>query len=156
MTDAERLAALFQDCYYSDPQGGGAAIKTRFDSGDLKIDFAPKNWRDDWWTDPYFRVSVPIVLELVRALPGVKEFKLYYTPATDFHYVRFEYEGDEYAVQWYKVFCLYRKSDKKSCNFGFDRYGIAPFFRRGDHKNTERFWYEGGTIANPFVEEQES
>jgi hypothetical protein len=153
VSDYDRLAELFRDEFYTHPQGGGAALKARIDSGEVKFKFAPKNWREDWYSDPYFKVSVPVALSIASALAGPLNFEIYYTPDFDFHHVRFEYDGDTYAVQWYKVFVLYRKSDGKQCSFAYDRYSIAPFFRRGDHKN-DKFWFDGGRFATPFKEQE--
>ena len=150
MTEAHavRLGVILNDVYYTHPQETGKPVAERYASGELKIEIGESNWPKEWYSDPYFNVSVPLALEIALALPDVKVFKLYYWRDTDFHHVRFEYDGDEYIIQWYKVFVLYRKSDGHSYH-ACERWGIAKFFKGGRYKTTPH-WHSSSKSFNPF------
>jgi hypothetical protein len=143
-----RLGVILNDPYYSHPEGTAAAVKRRFDSGELTIDFGESNWPADWYTDPHFNVSVPIALDLAQVLPEVKSFSLSYCREIDFHHIAFDYDGDTYCVQWYKIFTLHRKSDHKKVYIG--RYEIDSFFKSGRYKTCPH-WHIESDLYCPFT-----
>lgn len=150
ISNQERLKALLADPYYSDPKGYGREVGERFEKGETEIVFGEQNWPNGWYTDPYFRVSVPFALDIAQHLKDVKKIRVYYWRDQDFHHIQFEYDGDTYVVQWYKIWTLTRKSDGKKINFGFEgRYEIASWLRTGKHK-TSQHWHDAGETFNPF------
>lgn len=141
MNNQIRLGVLLNsDPYYTD-------VKRRIDDGELVIDIGKNNWPEGWYRDPYFNVSVPLALEIAQALPDVKKFSLYYQREIDFHNIMFDYDGDTYCVQWYKIFTIHRKSDDKK--YYIPKYEIAHFFKSGRYKTTPH-WGEGSKLYSPF------
>lgn len=134
---------LNSDPYYAHPEGTGADVKRRFDSGKLIIAIGENTWPEGWYKDPYFNVSVPLTLELAHVLPEANNFSLFYKREIDFHHIMFDYDGDTYCVQWYKIFTVHRKSDGKRIYMD-SKYSIADFFKSGRYKTTPH-WEEGGT-----------
>jgi hypothetical protein len=96
-------------------------------------------------------VSVPVALDLAAKLPSVKFFKLWYLRSQDFHNIEFDYDGDTFIVQWYKIFTVHRKSDGARHYFDHHtgRYDIPGWFRQGKHK-TSPHWGEGSDTFNPW------
>jgi hypothetical protein len=141
--DRAKVEALLTDPYYVN-------VKARFDSGELHIRIDPPNWRESQWTDPYWRISVPLALSLSLHLPTADNFIIGYFADQDFQHIQFDFDGDTYIVQWYKVYVLYRKSDGKQINFAFRYYDIPTWLATGKHK-TSPHWYDGGkSLAPPF------
>ena len=140
----ERLRVMLADpCY--------AEINKRFESGDLKFELEDDCWPEGWYQNPDFNKSIPLALDLAGKLPDVKVFRLYYWREQDFHHVQFDYDGDTFIVQWYKIFTVHRKSN--GGQHYFDRwsgqYDIPGFFKQGRHK-TSPHWGEGSQTFNPF------
>lgn len=143
-----RLGVILSQEYYSHPEGTGAGVKSRFDSGQLTFRIGENNWPEGWYTDPYFNVSVPVALDLAQVLPEVKSFRLWYQKEIDFHNIVFDYDGNTYCVQWYKIFTVHRKSDSKKV-YMESRHTIADFFKSGRHK-TSPHWDRGSELYCPF------
>ena len=120
----------------------------RFRSGDLRVEIAPPSWPDGWYCDPYWRVSVPLAVQLM-SLPAANDFVIYYHRDTDFHRIQFDYDGDTFIIRWYKTFILHRKSDRKHIDFGRREGSISDFMKREKFKESSR-WQETSSVSNPF------
>lgn len=125
-------------------------VRDRLASGHLRVDIGPATWPDGWYIDPYWRVSVPLVLDLAEALPAVETFAISYHRDSDFHRINFSCDGDDYVIEWYKVFRVTRKSDGKTALFGGDRHYVANWFRSGKYLSDSR-WERGFKHFDPFA-----
>ncbi len=122
----------------------------RWSAGDVRITFGPQTWQDHHYTEPYKRVSIPLVVELAMALPTANDFHISYCPKTDFHHIRFAFDGDVYVLRWYKTFILHRQSDRNRIDFGFRKNSIADWFKAGKHATSVNWREEAYPPHDPF------
>jgi len=125
--------------YLADPYYG--IEKRKYEIGSLKITIAEPNWKPEWYSDPYRNISMPLALQIAKECRSSNNFKVFYDPNEDFHHITFDYDGDAYDIQWYKVYSMRRLSDNKTVLFGRigNHYQVSDFLRSAGHK-TER-WY---------------
>lgn len=123
------------------------SLKERFLSNNLKIEIVPKNW-DNYYRDPHFNRSIPLMLDILDLNPSANNFKIFYLPTIDFHHVQFDYNEDTWIVQWYKIESLYRKSDKKHLYVG--RGEIAYLDR-----HSKSFYWGESKLFNPFLHDND-
>jgi hypothetical protein len=110
----------------------------------VKIDLGEQNWRPDRYSDPLVNRSLPVVGGLMRAIPEIAAFKLWYDPTCDFHHIGFEHRGESYDVRWYKVCCLTRTRDNAEVLFGPGQdHKVAEFFELGKYLKEEN-WFKLG------------
>lgn len=113
----------------------------RLNSGELAISVAEPTWPEEWYLDPYRRVSIPLALQLAREVLDVKQIHVWYDREQDFHHIDFDVDGESYSIQWYKVFTLKRNRDGAEVMFGRYSHRIPEFFARSKHKE-ETKWYK--------------
>jgi hypothetical protein len=113
----------------------------RYLNGKLRFEFGPDNWTK-WYKDPYRNVSIPFAANLANAAPSIEVFQIYYYQPEDFHHIRFDFQGDTYILEWYKIITLHRKSDGHRRMFGFKwesiHYVESQFRNTG--KINEGYW----------------
>jgi hypothetical protein len=128
-TDNERLLFMLR-------MDDDLALK-RFQSGELRITFGPQNWLPGMWNDPYWRVSVPLAIELANS--GANDIHVSYDNETDYQQIRFVYGDEQYIIQWYKVFTLHRRSDGKQADFGYYVHSLVHWLTKLDKKGGDRW-----------------
>lgn len=108
-----KLDVLLADKFY-------AVLRQRVESGDLKITIGEENWPEGWYSDPFKNKSIPLALSIAHECPEANDFEIVYHRETDFHHIHFNYLGDRYTIEWYKITTITRHSDK--CKIDFYRY----------------------------------
>lgn len=127
-----KLEVLLQDKYY-------AALRKRVESSDLKIAIGEENWTNDWGTDPFGKVSIPLALSIAEKCPEANDFEIVYHKPTDFQHIHFNYLGDRYTVEWYKITTLTRHSDQTKIYFNHYNHLVPNWlYRERNGKQTTR------------------
>lgn len=111
----------------------------RFQRGELVFDIVPPTWKSGW-SDPYGNVSIPLAIEIAYHNKDANNFRIYYYAPQDFQRIQFDSRGDQFCVEWYKIYSLYRRSDKMKC------YSSSTLFVHKIHGNLN--WHP--TTKNPF------
>lgn len=125
-------ALLSEDEFY-------AVLRRRIESGDLKITIGEENWTNSWGADPFGTISIPLALSIAYECPEANDFEIVYHQPTDFQHIHFNYLGDRYTIEWYKITTLTRHSDQ--CKIYFHRYyHLIPdwVYRERNGKQTTR------------------
>lgn len=120
--------------YLKDYAGLNFRMSSYFRRGLIKFETGNDVWPESWYSkNAWENRSWPLVFELIEAMYGVNNFKLYYDRANDFHHIEFDLLGERYDVQWYKVYSVTRMRDGAKTTLYYHVHNVTEFFTSGNY-----------------------